>query len=59
MAGEWPPGMAIHLMPVQLPVGTGPTSQGLPAPPAALLAGCAVGPDYQRPGYPVPPAFRC
>ena len=23
-----------------------------------LLCGCAVGPDYQRPGYPVPPTFR-
>ena len=23
-----------------------------------LLAGCLVGPDYQRPGYPVPAAFR-
>jgi multidrug efflux system outer membrane protein len=23
-----------------------------------LGAGCAVGPDYQRPGYPVPPTFR-
>ena len=23
-----------------------------------LLYGCAVGPDYQRPGYPVPPTFR-
>ena len=20
-----------------------------------LICGCAVGPDYQRPGYPVPP----
>ncbi|MEJ5328868.1 MAG: efflux transporter outer membrane subunit [Desulfobaccales bacterium] len=24
----------------------------------ALLCGCAVGPDYQRPGYPVPETFR-
>ncbi len=23
-----------------------------------LIYGCAVGPDYQRPGYPVPPTFR-
>lgn len=23
-----------------------------------LVCGCAVGPDYQRPGYPVPPAYR-
>jgi multidrug efflux system outer membrane protein len=23
-----------------------------------LIGGCAVGPDYQRPGYPVPPDFR-
>jgi hypothetical protein len=23
-----------------------------------LICGCAVGPDYQRPGYPVPPDFR-
>jgi multidrug efflux system outer membrane protein len=23
-----------------------------------LICGCAVGPDYQRPGYPVPPTFR-
>lgn len=23
-----------------------------------LLGGCAVGPDYQRPGYPVPESFR-
>jgi outer membrane protein, multidrug efflux system len=23
-----------------------------------LVCGCAVGPDYQRPGYPVPPTFR-
>ena len=25
---------------------------------ALLLAGCTVGPDYRRPAYPVPPAFR-
>ena len=23
-----------------------------------LICGCAVGPDYQRPGYPVPPTYR-
>ena len=23
-----------------------------------LICGCAVGPNYHRPGYPVPPAFR-
>ncbi|MFZ5450902.1 MAG: efflux transporter outer membrane subunit [Thermodesulfobacteriota bacterium] len=23
-----------------------------------LICGCAVGPDYQRPGYPVPPNYR-
>ena len=23
-----------------------------------MICGCAVGPDYQRPGYPVPPAYR-
>ncbi len=23
-----------------------------------LLCGCAVGPDYQRPGYPVPSSYR-
>jgi multidrug efflux system outer membrane protein len=25
---------------------------------AILICGCAVGPDYQRPGYPVPPEYR-
>ena len=24
----------------------------------ALAAGCTVGPDYRRPGAPVPPAFK-
>ena len=23
-----------------------------------LICGCAVGPDYQRPGYPTPSTFR-
>ena len=59
-AGAWPPGIAIHLIPVQLPVGTGPSlgngpwgSGGVGVEPGSgggVSADCAVGLGVRRAG---------